>query len=131
MLKLLTVCITTNCGILKDMGIRDHLTCLLRNLFACHEATVRTKHEAMDSTKLRKEYIESIYCHPACLTYMQSTSCELPRWKSTSWNQDCRRNINNHIHAEDITFMAESEEELKSLMRVKEESEKAGLILNT
>ena len=74
--------------ILKEMRIRDHLTCLLRNLFACHEATVRTKHEAMDSTKLRKEYIKSIYCHPACLTYMQSTSCELPRWKSTSWNQD-------------------------------------------
>jgi len=85
----------------------------------------------MDSTKLRKEYIKSIYCHPAYLTYMQSTSCELPGCKSTSWNQDCRRNINKHIHADDITFMAESEEELKSLMRVKEESEKAGLKLNT
>ena len=62
---------------------------------------------------------------------MQSTSYELPSWKSTSWNQDCRRNINNHIHADDITFMAKSDEVLKSLlMRVKEESEKAGLKCN-
>ena len=87
--------------------------------------------EQWTGTKLRKEYIKAVYCHLAYLTYMPSTSGELPGWKSTSWNQDCRRNINNLIHADGTTFMAESEEELKSLlMRVKEESEKAGLKLN-
>ena len=84
--------------------------------------------EQQTGSKLGKEYVKAIYCHSAYLTYMQSTSYELPGWKSTSWNQDCRRNINNHIHADDITFMAKSDEVLKSLlMRVKEESEKAGL----
>ena len=57
--------------ILKDMGIPDHQTCLLRNLYAGQEATVRTGHGA---TKQEKEYINAVYCHPAYLTYMQSTS---------------------------------------------------------
>ena len=62
---------------------------------------------------------------------MQSTSYELPGWKSTSWNQDCRRNINNLRYADDTTLTAESKEELKSfLMKVKEENKKAGLKLN-
>ena len=58
--------------ILKDMGIPDHLTCLLRNLYAGQEVTVR--HGTMDCSKLGKEYIKAVYCHPAYLTYMQSTS---------------------------------------------------------
>ena len=71
MLKTLTVWITINWKILKEMGIPDHLTCLLRNLYAGQEATVRTGHEI--GFKLGKEYIKAAYCHPAYLTYMQST----------------------------------------------------------
>ena len=62
------------CKILKEMGIPDHLTCLLRNLYAGQEATVRTGHGKTDCSKLGKEYVKHVYCHPAYLTYMQSTS---------------------------------------------------------
>ena len=58
--------------ILKEMGIPDHLTCLLRNLYAGQEATVGTGHGTTD--KWENEYIKAVYCHPAYLTYMQSTS---------------------------------------------------------
>jgi len=60
--------------ILKEMGIPDHVTCLLRNLYAGQEATVRTGHGTADWFQSRKEYIKAIYCHPAYLIYMQSTS---------------------------------------------------------
>ena len=61
--------------ILKAMGIPDHLTCLLRNLYAGQEATVRTGHGTTDwFQKGKKEYVKAVYCYPACLTYMQSTS---------------------------------------------------------
>ena len=60
--------------ILKEMGIPDHLTCLLRNLYAGQEATVRTRHETTDWFEIEKEYIKAVYCHPAYLTYMQSTA---------------------------------------------------------
>ena len=62
--------------ILKKMGIPDHLTCLLRNLYANHEATVE-----LDMEQLGKEYVKAVYCHPAYLTYMQSTSWEMLDWK--------------------------------------------------
>ena len=61
--------------ILKQMGTPDHLTYLLRNLYAGQEATVRTRHGTTDWFQTGKEYIKAIYCHPAYLTYMQST-CE-------------------------------------------------------
>ena len=64
--------------ILLEMGIPDHLTCLLRDLYAGQEATIRTTHGKCTDSKLGKEYIKAVYCHPACLTYMQSTSCEMP-----------------------------------------------------
>ena len=60
------------------MGIPDHLTCLLRNLYADQEATVRTGHGT--GSKLGKEYVKAVYCHPVYLTYMQSISCEMPGW---------------------------------------------------
>ena len=60
--------------ILKETGVPDHLTCLLRNLYADQEATVRTRHRTMTGSKLRKEYVKAVYCHPAYLTSMQSTS---------------------------------------------------------
>ena len=60
--------------ILKEMRIPDCLTCLLRNLYAGQEPTVRTGHGTMDGSKLGKENVKAVYCHPAYLTYMQSTS---------------------------------------------------------
>ena len=86
--KPLTVWITTNWKILQETGIPDHLTCLLRNLSAGQEATVRTRHAT--GSKLRKECIKAVRCHPAYLTSMQSTSGELQAGRSTSWNQDCQ-----------------------------------------
>ena len=64
---------------LKEMRIPDHLTFLLGNLYASQEATVRTVHGTTGS-KLGKEYIKVVYCHPAYLTYMQSTSREIVDW---------------------------------------------------
>ena len=82
-------------------------------------------------SKLGKEYIKAVCCHPASLTYMQSTSWEMPGGWSKSWNQDFRRDINNLRYADDTTLMAESEEELKSLlMKVKKQSEEGGLKLD-
>ena len=63
--------------ILEEMGIPDHLTCLLWNLYAGQEATVRIRHGTMNSFKLGKEYVKPVYCHPAYSTYIQST-CEMP-----------------------------------------------------
>ena len=65
--------------ILKEMGIPDHLTCLLRNLYAGQEET-ELDMEPKAGSKLGKEYIKAIYCHPAYLMYMQSTSCEMLGW---------------------------------------------------
>ena len=67
--------------ILKEMGISDHLACLLRNLHAGQDTTVRIGHGTTDWFQIGKEYIKAIYCHPAYLTSMQSTSCETLGWK--------------------------------------------------
>ena len=70
--------ITTNYGkFFKRWEIPDHLTCLLRNLYADQEATVRTGHTQQTGSKLGKEYVKAVYCHPDYLTYIQSTSCEM------------------------------------------------------
>ena len=65
---------------LKEMGIPDQLTCLLRNLYVGQEVTVRTGHGTTDLSKSGKEYVKTVYCHPSCFTYMQSKSCEMPGW---------------------------------------------------
>ena len=62
------------------MGIPDHFTCLLRNLYVGQEETVRTGNETMDWFQIGKEYVKAVYCHPAYLTYMQSTSYEMWGW---------------------------------------------------
>jgi len=62
------------------MGIPDHLTCLLRNLYAGQEATVRSRPGTMAGSKFAEEYVKAVYCHPAYLTYMQSTLCEMLDW---------------------------------------------------
>ena len=114
--------------ILKETGIPDHLTCLLRNLYAGQEATVRTGH-GTDWFQIGKEYItQGVYCHPTYLTYMQ--------WnaglnKAQDGVKIAERNISNLRYADGTILIAEREEELKSLlMKVKVESEKAGLKLN-
>ena len=81
--------------------------------------------------KLGKEYVKAIYCHPADLTYMQSTSCKMPGLdEAQSGIKIAGRNINNLRYTDDTTLMAESEELKSLLMKVKEESEKVGLKLN-
>ena len=78
--------------ILKEMGIPDHLTCLLKHQYAGQEATVRTRHGTSDWFKIGKEYIKAVYCHPAYLTSMQSTSCKMPGWmnhKLEEKKKDC------------------------------------------
>ena len=75
--------------ILKEMGIPDHLTCVLRNLYEGQKQQLELGVEQQTDSKSGKEYVKAVYCHPAYLTSMQSTSCEMPRGWSTSWNQDC------------------------------------------
>ena len=68
--KPLTMCITTNSGKFLEMEIPEHLTCLLRNLYAGQEATVRLDMEQQTGSKSGKEYVKAVYCHPVYLTYM-------------------------------------------------------------
>ena len=87
--------------------------------------------EQQTFSKLGKEYVKAVYCHPACLTYMESTSCEMLGQMKHKLKSRLQGKINNLICADDTTLMAGSEEELKSLlMKMKEESERAGLRLN-
>ena len=126
------VWITINWKILKEMGIPDHVTCLLRNLYAGQEATVRTGHGTIDWFQIGKGV------HQGCILslclfnlyaeyIMRNTGLE----EAQAGIKTAGRNINNLRYADDTALTAESEEELKSLlMKVKEESEKVGLKLN-
>ena len=129
--KPLTMWITMNCGKLLKRGISDHLTCLLRNLYAGQEQLLELDMEQQTGSKSGKEYIKAVYCHPAYLIYMQRTSCEMPGWMKDKLESRLQGEMSITWHADDITLMAESEEELKSIwMKVKEEREKVGLTLN-
>ena len=87
--------------------------------------------EKQTGSKLGKEYVKGVYCHPAYLTYMQNISCDKPGWmKHKAGIKIARRNINNLRYADDTTLIAKSEELKSLLMKMKEESEKAGLKLN-
>ena len=113
--------------ILKEIGIPDHLTWLLRNLYAGQEATVRTGHETTDGSKLGNEYVKSVYCHPAYLTYiMRNAGLD----EAQAGIKVAGRNINNPRYADDTILMAESEELNSLLMKVEEDSQKVGLKLN-
>ena len=118
--------------ILKEMGISDHLTCLLRNLYAGQEATVRTRHGTTDWFQIGKGVCEGCILSPCLFNLhaeyiMRNAGLE----EAQAGIKIPRRNINNLRYADDTTLMAESEEELKSfLLKVKEESEKVGLKLN-
>ena len=114
------------------MGIADHLTCLLRNLYAGQETTVRTRHRAMDWFKIRKGVCQGCLLSPCLFNLyaeyiIQNTGLD----ESQTGIKIVRRNINNLTYADDTTLMGESKEELKSLsMEVREESKKAGLKLD-
>ena len=130
--KPLTVWITINWKILKEMEIPDHLTCLLRNLYKVQEATVRTRHGTTDWFQIGKGVCQSCIFSP-CLfkLYAEYTMRNAGLEEAQAGIKIAGRNINNLRYADDTTLMAESEEELKGLLRnLKEESEKFGLKLN-
>ena len=118
--------------ILKEIGTPDHLTCLLRNLYAGQEAPVRTRHGTTDWFQIRKGVCQGCVLSPCLLNFyaeyiMRNAGLDEPQ----AGIKIPGRNINNLRYANDTTLMAESEEELKNLlMKVKEESEKVGLKLN-
>ena len=118
--------------ILKDMGIPDHLTCLLRNLYAGQEATVRTGPGTTDWFQIGKGGHQGCTLSPCLFNLhadyiMRNTGLE----ETQAGIKIAGRNISNLRYADDTTLTAESEEELKRLlMKVKEESEKVGLKLN-
>ena len=93
------------------MGIPDHLTCLLRNLNAGQEATVRTRH----GSKPGKENVKAVYHHSFYLTSMQSTSCEMPDWMAHKLEPRLLGEISTTSdNADDTTLMAESEKEKRA-----------------
>ena len=114
------------------MGIPDHLTCLLRNLYAGQEATVTTGHGTTDCYQTGKGVHQGCILSPCFLNlYAEYIMRNAELEEAQAGIKIAGRNINNLRYADDSTFMAESEEELKSLlMKVKEESEKVGLKLN-
>ena len=117
--------------ILKEMGIPDHMTCLLRNLFAGQEATVRTGHGTTDWFQIGKGACEGCILSPCLFNLyaeyiMRNTGLE----ETQAGIKIARRDVNNLRYAEDIFLMAESEELKSFLMKVKEESEKIYLKLN-
>ena len=117
--------------ILKEMGIPDHLTCLLRNLYAGQEATVRTGHGTTHWFPIGKGVYQGCILSPCLFNFyaeyiMRNAGLD----EAQARIKIASRNINNFIYADDTTLMAESEELKSLLMNVKEESEKVGLKLN-
>ena len=129
--KALTVWITINWKILKEMGIPDHLTCLLRNLYAGQEAKVRTRHGTTDWFQIRKGVRQGCILS-WCLfnLYTEYIMRNAGLDEAQAGITTAGRNINNLRYADDTTLMAESKELKSLLIKVKEESEKVGLRLN-
>ena len=113
------------------MGTPDHLTCLLRNLYACQEATVRTGQGTTDWFQIEKEVCQG-YMLSSCLfnLYAEYIMRNAGLDESQAGIKTARRNISNLSYADDTTLMAESEEELESLLLKVKESERVGLKLN-
>ena len=120
------------CNLLKEMGMPDHLTCLLRNLYAGQEATVRTGHGTTDWLQMGKWVRQGCILSPYLFNlYAEFIMRNAGLDEEQAGIKIAGRNINNLRYAEDTNLMAESEEEWKSLlMKVKEESEKVGFKLN-
>ena len=128
--KPLTVWITINWKILREMGIPDHLTCLLRNLYAGQEVTVRTGHGTTDWFQIGKGVPQGCILLPCLFNlYAEYIMRNAGLEEAHAGIKIAGRNINNLRYADDTTLMAESEDELKSLM-MKVDSEKVGLKLN-
>ena len=118
--------------ILKEMGIPDHLTCLLRNLYAGQEATVRTGHGTTDCFQIRKGVCQGCILSPCLFNlYAEYVMRNAGLDEAQAGIKIARRNINNLRYADDTTLTAESKELKSFLMKVKEESEKVSLKLNT
>ena len=130
--KPLNVWITTRWKILQEMGIPDHLTCLLRNMSASQEATVRTGHGTKDWFQKEKGVGQGCILSPCLFNlYGEYIMRNAGLDEAQAGIKTAGRNINNLRYADDTTLMAESEEELKCfLMKVKKKSEKVGLKLN-
>ena len=107
------------------MGISDHLTWLLRNLYAGQEATAKTGYGTMDCFQIGKGVHQGCILSSCLFNFYADTSCKMPGWMKHKLDKIAERNINSLRYAGDTTLMAESEEELNSfLMNVKEESKK-------
>ena len=117
MLKSWTVWITTNWKILKEMGIPEHLTCLLRNLYAGQDASVRTRHGTTDWFQMEKGVCQGCILSPCLFNLYADYIIQNARLDETqSRIKIAERNINNLRYTDDTTLMAESEEKLKSLL---------------
>ena len=118
--------------VLKEMGIPDHLTCLLRNLYAGQEATVKTGHGTADWFQIRKGVYQGCILSPCLFNlYAEYIMRNAVLDKAQAGTKTARRNINNLRYADDTTLMTESKEKLRSLlMKLKVDSEKVGLKLN-
>ena len=120
-LKPLTMWITTNWKIVQEIGVPDHLSCLLRNLYAVQEATVRTRHGIMNWLKIEKGVCQGCISSPCLFNFyaeyiMRNSGLD----EAQAGIKIVGRNISNPRYADDTTLMVESEEELKSLlMKVK------------
>ena len=115
--------------ILKEMGIPDHRTCLLRNLYAGQEATVRTGHGTTDWFQIGKRVCQGCILSPWLFNLYAKYIMRNPGLEEAQAGiKTAGENINNLRYADDTTFMAESEELKSLLIKVKEESEKVGLI---
>ena len=112
MLKPWTVCLTTNCGkFFKRWEYQTTLPASWETCIQVKKQQLEPDMEQQTGSKLGKEYIKTIYFHPAYLTYMQSTSCEMPGWmKAQAGIEIAGRNINNLKYADDITLRVESED---------------------
>ena len=129
--KPLTVWITTRCRKFWKIGILDHLTCLLRNLYAGQEATVCTEHGPTDCFQIGKGVHQGCILSPCFINLYAEYIIRNAGLEEAQAGIKIWRNINSLRYADDTTLMAESEEELESLlMKVKEENEKVGLKLN-
>ena len=131
-IKFDTVSTVSPCICHEEMGIPDHLTYFLRNLYAGPEATVRTRHGTMDWFKIEKGVHQGCILSPCLFNFYAEYIMRNARLEEAQAGiKTAGRNINNLRYVDDTTFMAESEEEPKSLLlKVTEESEKVGLKLN-
>ena len=121
----------TNWKILKEIGIPGHLTCLLRNMYAGLETTVRTGHRTTDWFQIGKGVPQGYILSPCLFNlYAEYNMRDAGMDEAQAGIKIARRNINNLRHADDTTLMAENKELKRLLMKVREDNEKLGLKLN-